>query len=121
MPARTCRGRAGSLAGRRASSSPSTARLSKRQGSGPRCLPSAHRPRAAKTEAPDVARGLDAYTEKYPFVRAFLPASGGLEGMRIGGRDVDVRMYRVVPSRLWYLDNERGFSNRAEIPLEGSR
>jgi uncharacterized protein YhbP (UPF0306 family) len=63
------------------------------------------------------ALALDAYRRKYPFVVGFLGASGGLEDMQIGDRCLDVRLYRVQPNRLFFLDNARGFSQRAEIAL----
>lgn len=66
----------------------------------------------------ELARALAAYVRKYPFVARFLAPGQLLRGMQVAGRPLDVRLYRVRPTRLLYLDNERGFSNREEIPLE---
>lgn len=66
------------------------------------------------------ARALAAYVRKFPFVRQFLSPGQLLAGMRIAGRGLDVRLFRVVPTRLLYLDNARGFSYREEVPLEGA-
>jgi uncharacterized protein len=70
------------------------------------------------TEAAEAAGALDAYVGKYPFVANFLGPQRSLEGMQVAGRPLDVRMYAVRPTRLLYLDNQRGFSNREEVPLE---
>ena len=66
----------------------------------------------------ELARALAAYLKKYPFVARFLSPGQLLRGMAVGGRSLDVRFYRVRPSRMLYLDNERGFSNLQEVPLE---
>lgn len=64
------------------------------------------------------ALALVAYAVKFPFVAAFFPAGGwSLSRMRIGGRPVSVRLYKVVPHRLLYLDNEKGFHHREELAL----
>lgn len=68
----------------------------------------------------ELGRALAAYVSKYPFVAQFLSPGQLLTGMRVAGRALDVRLYRVVPTHLLYLDNERGFSNRQEIDLEGT-
>jgi uncharacterized protein YhbP (UPF0306 family) len=65
----------------------------------------------------ELARALAAYVKKYPFVAQFLSPGQLLAGMRVAGRALDVRLYRVTPTRLLYLDNQRGFSNRQEIEL----
>jgi len=66
----------------------------------------------------ELAQALAAYIKKYPFVAQFLSPGQLLTGMRVAGRALDVRLYRVTPTRLLYLDNQRGFSNRQEIPLD---
>ena len=66
----------------------------------------------------EMARALAAYVKKYPFVARFLSPGQLLRGMSVGGRALDVRFYRVLPSRLLFLDNERGFSNRQEVSLD---
>ncbi len=65
----------------------------------------------------EMAQALTAYVKKYPFVARFLSPGQLLRGMSVGGHSLDVRFYRVLPSRLLFLDNERGFSNRQEVPL----
>jgi hypothetical protein len=66
----------------------------------------------------EVARALAAYVKKYPFVTRFLSPGRLLAGMQVAGRALDVRLYRITPTRLLYLDNARGFSNRQEIALD---
>ena len=67
----------------------------------------------------ELARALAAYVRKYPFVAQFLSPGQLLRGMKVGGHALDVRLYRLRPTRMLYLDNERGFSNRQEVPLDG--
>jgi uncharacterized protein len=51
------------------------------------------------------------YEEKYPFLRSAGPAvRQALER---------VAWYRLRPSRLYFIDNSRGFGHRDEIPLAG--
>lgn len=66
----------------------------------------------------ELARALAAYVKKYPFVAGFLKPGQLLRGIEIAGRALDVRMYRLAPTRVLFLDNERGFSNRREVPLK---
>lgn len=68
----------------------------------------------------ELARALAAYIKKYPFVARFLSPGQLLRGMSVGGHALDVRLYRLRPVRMLYLDNERGFSNREEVPLGSS-
>lgn len=65
----------------------------------------------------ELARALAAYLRKYPFVAGFLKPGQLLRGIEIAGRALDVRMYRVTPTRVLFLDNERGFGSRREVPL----
>jgi len=69
----------------------------------------------------ELARALATYVKKYPFVTQFLSPGQLLRGMQVAGKALDVRLYRVSPTRVLYIDNERGFSNRQEIPLEAKR
>ncbi len=64
-----------------------------------------------------LARALAAYLGKYPFVKQFLGAGSLLQGVQIAGKAFDIRMWRLRPERLYYLDNARGFSAREELPL----
>ncbi len=65
----------------------------------------------------ELARALALYIKKYPFVARFLSPGQLLRGMSVGEHALDVRLYRLRPTRMLFLDNERGFSNRAEVPL----
>jgi uncharacterized protein len=65
----------------------------------------------------EAGRALAAYVKKYPFVATFLKPGQLLRGMQIGGRPLDVRLYKISPTRLLFLDNARGFSHREEIAL----
>ena len=65
----------------------------------------------------EAARALAAYVKKYPFVASFLQPGRLLEGMEIGGRPLNVHLYRIAPTRLFFINNARGFSHREEIPL----
>ncbi len=65
----------------------------------------------------DAARVLGAYLGKYPFVRQFLSPTSLLQGVRIAGKTFDIRLWRLQPERLYYLDNASGFSNRQELAL----
>ncbi len=65
----------------------------------------------------ELARGLAAYLGKYPFVKQFLSPGRLLQGVQIAGKSFDIRLWRLRPHRLYYLDNARGFSNRQELPL----
>jgi hypothetical protein len=65
----------------------------------------------------ELARVFAAYVRKYPFVASFVSPGQLLAGMRIGGRPLDVRMYRLTPTQLFYLDNARGFSSRQEVTI----
>jgi len=73
---------------------------------------------AEVVDARELSAALDAYVAKYPFVAAFLGPERSLAGMRVAGRPLDVRLYGVRPHRLLYLDNQRGFSNREQVPLD---
>jgi len=65
----------------------------------------------------ELARALAAYLGKYPFVKQFLSPGQFLQGVQIAGKSFDIRLWRLRPDRLYYLDNARGFSNRQELPL----
>lgn len=68
-------------------------------------------------ERAHVEAALATYVEKYPFVGQFLIPGQLLDGIQVAGRPLDVRLYRLTPTQVLYLDNERGFSNRQEVPL----
>lgn len=59
----------------------------------------------------DLPAALNVYVGKFPFVKDFLTPEGWF---RIGGKVVGARFYRLLPSRLYLLDNRKGFSHREE-------
>ena len=61
----------------------------------------------------DVARAWEVYLAKFPFVRQFRVG----DALQIMGRVVRARFYRIVPSRVYFLDNRKGFSHREELHL----
>ncbi|MBM2809862.1 MAG: hypothetical protein HW416_621 [Chloroflexi bacterium] len=69
----------------------------------------------------EVMRALASYVKKYPFVKQFLSPGQLLRGMQVAGRALDVRLYRLAPTSLLFIDNQRGFSNRQEISVEAVR
>jgi uncharacterized protein len=75
---------------------------------------------AGKVTSPvEKARALTLYLSKFPFVRNFVTSPlAVLTQMAIAGKPFAVEVYRVTPEHLFYLDNETGFSNRAELSLE---
>lgn len=77
-------------------------------------LEGACKPVAGKVEQ---AAALAAYVRKFPFVASFLKPDQLLEGMEISGRPLNVRLYKLIPRRFFFLDNARGFSHRVEVPL----
>ncbi len=62
-----------------------------------------------------LARAWQVYLTKFPFVREFRMG----DALEIMGRAVRARFYRVVPSRILYLDNRKGFGWREEVSLVG--
>jgi uncharacterized protein YhbP (UPF0306 family) len=69
----------------------------------------------------ELARAFAAYLKKYPFVAQFVSPGQLLKGMQVAGKALDVRLFRVSPTRVLYIDNGRGFSNRQEIDLEAKQ
>lgn len=63
--------------------------------------------------AAELARAWEVYLAKFPFVRQFRVG----DALQIAGRMVRARFYRIVPARLFFLDNRKGFSHRDELPL----
>ena len=61
------------------------------------------------------ARFWEVYLEKFPFVKQFFQA-GSVRGMlktKLSG----VRLYRIVPQTLYYIDNSRGLGHRDMLDL----
>ena len=61
------------------------------------------------------ARFWEVYLKKFPFVKQFFPAgsAGGMLQKKLAG----VRLYRIVPQTLYYIDNSRGFGHREMLDL----
>jgi uncharacterized protein YhbP (UPF0306 family) len=59
-------------------------------------------------------RAIEVFTAKYPFVAAQL----GPPEDEIAGAMAGIRWYRLVPDRLYFVDNSKGLGHRDEIPLE---
>ena len=57
------------------------------------------------------------YRKKFPFVDAFF-RPGALYEM-VQAKMAGIRIYRVVPQEMFYLDNSRGFGHRERLPLDG--
>ena len=60
------------------------------------------------------------YMKKFPFVKQFF-REGPLQGA-VQRKLAGIRLYRIVPRAVWYLDNSRGFGHREmlEMPAEGA-
>ena len=61
------------------------------------------------------ARFWEVYLKKFPFVKQFFLAgsAGGMLQKKLAG----VRLYRIVPQTLYYIDNSRGFGHREMLDL----
>lgn len=75
--------------------------------------------RASRVSSPiEKAKALALYVRKFPFVKGFFSNPADLlSQMRIAGKAVAFEVYKLTPVRMYYLDNQRGFSNRAEVDL----
>lgn len=67
------------------------------------------------------ARFWKVYTKKFPFVKEFFRA-GAMQEMRkmretVQRKLAGIRLYRIVPRAVWYLDNSRGFGHREMLEL----
>jgi uncharacterized protein len=56
------------------------------------------------------------YRKKFPFVEAFFKP-GPLREV-VQSKLAGIRIYRVIPNAIWYLDNSQGFGHREMLPLE---
>ncbi|HEY7678466.1 MAG TPA: pyridoxamine 5'-phosphate oxidase family protein [Candidatus Methylomirabilis sp.] len=65
------------------------------------------------TAPADRVRAWELYLAKFPFVRQFRVG----DALEIMGRAIRSQFYRIVPSRVLYLDNRKGFSHRDELVL----
>lgn len=74
--------------------------------------------RAELVKSPmELARGWQLYLTKFPFVSEFIQAPGEFVGACAAGM-AKVRLYKLVPSRIWYTDNERHFGKRDVLNCE---
>ncbi len=64
-------------------------------------------------EGADRQRAIDLYLRKFPQISDF--ARLPLELAEAFGR---ITWYRLVPARLYFVDNTRGFGHRDEVPLD---
>ncbi len=55
-----------------------------------------------------------AYVKKFPDVGDFFKDPGELPDL-IAGKVANVRFYKFQPSRIYYIDNSRGFGHREEL------
>lgn len=55
------------------------------------------------------------YEKKFPFVKQFFRA-GSLRAM-LSTKVTGIRLYRIVPSQIYYIDNSKGFGHREMLDL----
>jgi len=71
------------------------------------------------TSVVDKTKALSLYLRKFPFVKDFMKSPlEAITHMTIAGKAVAFEVYRVEPKRLYFLDNQAGFSQREELRLE---
>jgi uncharacterized protein YhbP (UPF0306 family) len=65
------------------------------------------------------ARFWEVYLKKFPFVKQFFPAVGqhGRIANLLKAKLSGVRLYRIVPQTLYYIDNSKGFGHRERLDL----
>jgi len=65
------------------------------------------------------ARFWEVYLGKFPFVKQFFPSGGqaGSAGDILKAKLTGVRLYRIVPRTVYYIDNSRGFGHREMLDL----
>jgi uncharacterized protein len=72
--------------------------------------------RAELVRSPKLKRRFwEIYLKKFPFVEAFFQP-GSLHEV-VKAKLAGIRLYRIVPSAVWYLDNSRGFGHREFLSL----
>lgn len=64
------------------------------------------------------ARFWEVYQEKFSFVKEFFQA-GRLRDL-LQGKLAGIRLYRIIPQTVYYIDNRRGFGHREALELKGS-
>lgn len=68
------------------------------------------------------ARFWEVYLKKFPFVKQFFSGSGQAGGLRdmLKTKLTGIRLYRIVPPTVYYIDNSRGFGHRERLDLSGN-
>lgn len=60
------------------------------------------------------AKALAIYLRKFPFVAEFFSSPSKIS-LSVFTKATSTVFYKIVPSRLFYLDNEKGFGHREEL------
>ena len=68
--------------------------------------------RVEEVSVVEIPAMMSAYVAKFPFVRDLLTPEGLF---RVGGKMIDARFYKLMPSRCVLLDNSKGFGHREEL------
>jgi uncharacterized protein len=55
------------------------------------------------------------YEKKFPFVKQFFSAGGFRE--LLSAKVTGIRLYRIVPQQVYFIDNSRGFGHREMLDL----
>jgi len=77
------------------------------------------------TAREEINRAVRAYARKYPFTSAYLksvfsfPLAKKLVAKLKFMAATENKFYKVVPTRVWFVDNEVSFEKRQEVDLEG--
>lgn len=72
--------------------------------------------RAEQVRSPErKVRFWEIYLKKFPFVEEFFRP--GPEREMLQEKLAGIRLYRIVPRAVWYLDNSRGFGHREQLTL----
>ena len=62
------------------------------------------------------ARFWKVYEKKFPFVKEFF-RPGSMREM-LSTKVVGIRLYRIVPTHVYYIDNSKGFGHREMLKLD---
>ena len=57
------------------------------------------------------------YSSKFPFVKEFFQP-GALRQL-LQPKLASIRLYRIVPTKVWFIDNRRGFGHREMLDVSG--
>lgn len=68
---------------------------------------------ASALDGEAMQHAIEVFTARYPFVAAQLDPSEEEIARAMAG----IRWYRVVPDRLYFIDNSKGLGHRDDIPL----